>query len=287
MNETSHSYSISPRFLKNLWLQALCGGGGILTSWGLFLLVSLWAVPGIPVDQLWQLPVRIFNDSRLWMMPASEEIRELIRFGTGPAMVFCALVSGLADFSSWVAIRYEVLPEILRMRWRRFTREVNWDLIHTVDERPNADVARSSLRITQSEQGVVLVRGLDQMTEFIELVRSRLPRHAKWSVSPARIDLTSGPTNFALGFLLFVPLSASWIAYYFFHSNVIGLFWSLVLLVGAFWVYYWRPLSRPHMCVREVEVLMAVMIALLSGVMTLIGWLDSPPQMAFSRLFGW
>jgi hypothetical protein len=134
---------------------------------------------------------------------------------------------------------------------------------------------------------VVLVRGLDQMTEFVNLVRSRLPRHARWSVSPARIDLTSGPTNFGLGFLLFVPFSASWIAYYFFHSNAIGLFWSLVLLVAACWIFYQRPLSRPHMCVREVEVLMAVMIALLSGVMTLIGWLESPPQLAFSRLFGW
>jgi hypothetical protein len=287
MNDITRSYSISGRYLRNLWLQALCGGGGILSSWSLFLLVSLWLVPAIPLDQLWRLPIRIFNDPRLWIMPASEEIRELIRFGTGPAMAFCALISGLADFSSWVAIRYEISADRLRMRWRRFTREVSWDLIQTVDERPHADVVRSSLRITQSEKGVVLVRGLDKMIEFVQLVRSQLPRHARWSVSPARIDLTSGPTNFGLGFLLFIPFSASWIAYYFFHSNAIGLFWSLVLLVAAFWIFYRRPLSRPHMCVREVEVLMAVMIALLSGVMTLIGWLESPPQMAFSRLFGW
>jgi hypothetical protein len=32
---------------------------------------------------------------------------------------------------------------------------------------------------------------------------------------------------------------------------------------------------------------MAIAILLLSGVMTFIGWLDSPPQMAFSRLLGW
>lgn len=287
MSDIDRSYSISARYLRNLWLQALCGGSGILASWGLFLGISLYLVPAIPIDQLWQLPIRIFNDSRLWMMPASEEVRELIRFGTGPAIAFSALISGVTDFSSWVAIRYEILPDKLRMRWRRFTREVNWDLIQTVDERPHADVVRSSLRITQSEKGAVLVRGLDQMNEFMQLLRSRLPRHAKWSVSPARVDLTSGPTNFALGFLLFVPLSASWIAYYFFHSNAIGLFWSLVLLVAAFWIYYRRPLSRPHMCVREVEILMAAMIALLSGVMTLIGWLEAPPQMAFSRVFGW
>lgn len=280
-------YSISSRYLKNLWLQAFCGGFGILCSWFLFIVVSLWLVPSLPQRQLWQLPIRVLSDSQLWLMPANEELRELIRFGMGPALAVCALLSGIADYSSWVAVRYDILPDKLRMRWRRFTREVEWDLIQSIDERPHADVVRGSLRISQSGKDVVLVRGLDQLTDFIQLVRVRLPRHARWSTSPPRVDLTSGPTNFLLGFLLLIPLSASWVAYYYFRSNVIGLFWSLALLVAAFWVYHRRPLSRPHMCVREVEILMAMMIALLSGVLTLVGWLESPPQMAFTRIFGW
>lgn len=287
MNIEDRTYSISRQYLRNLWHQAIFGGLGILASWVLFVIVSLPFQGALPLAELVKLPGRLFTDSRLWMMPTSDEIRELIRFGTGPAMAFCALLSGFADFSSWVAVRYEILPDKLRMRWRRFTREVTWELIHDVDERPHRDVVLRSLRIAESGAAVILVRGLDQMPEFVEALRVRLPRQAKWTMSVTHIDLTNRLTNFVLGFLLFLPFAASWFAYYVVHSNSIGLFWSLVLLVGAFWVWYARPLSRPHMCVREVEVFMAVAILLLSGVMTFIGWLDSPPQMAFSRLFGW
>lgn len=287
MNIEDRTYSISRQYLKNLWQQAIFGGLGILASWAMFVIVSLPFQSALPLGELMRLPGRLLTDSRLWMMPTSDEIRELIRFGTGPAMTFCALLSGFADFSSWVAVRYEILPDKLRMRWRRLTREVTWELIHDVDERPHPDVVLRSLRIAESGAAVILVRGLDQMPEFVEALRSRLPRQAKWTVSATHIDLTNRLTNFVLGFLLFLPFSASWFAYYVVHSSSIGLFWSLVLLIGAFWVWYARPLSRPHMCVREVEVVMAVAILLLSGVMTFIGWLDSPPQMAFSRLFGW
>lgn len=289
MNEAVPTYRVSRLYIWNLWQQALVGGLGILASWALFLIVSFLLRPGLPFEQLWQLPARVLTDPNLWMMPTPDEIRELIRFGVGPGFAFCALLGGLTDTTSWVAVCYEIHPDKLRMRWRRFTRDISWDLIQSVDERPHADTTRRSLRITQYGTGPILVRGLDALPDFIDVLRSRLPHQAKWRVAPCRIDLTSCATNFTIGFLLLLPLSLTWIAYYVFDSKSIELFWSLALLVIAVWIWFQRPLSRPHMCVREVEVLMALVIVLLSGVLTFIGWMESSNDLplVFSRLFGW
>ena len=175
------------------------------------------------------------------------------------------------------------------MRWRWFTREVSWDLIQTVDERPHWNATRRSLKVIQTGTGPILVRGLDAMSEFINVLQSRLPRQAKWHISVVRVDLTNRAENFVIGFLLLLPFSLTWIAYYVFESKSIGLFWSLALLVVAVWIWFQRPMSRPQMCIREVEVVIALMLILLSGVLTFISWMESANNLpaVFSRLFGW
>ena len=56
----------------------------------------------------------------------------------------------------------------------------------------------------------------------------------------------------------------------------------LVAMAVAMW--YWRPLSRRHMCAVEIELAIAVLMLLLSGLMTALSWLESetpPPWMPF------
>lgn len=286
MNDAVPAFHVSARYLRNLWVQATFGGIGILVGWILFLVVSLPIRPAMLWEELLRLPWRLFTDSRLWLMPSPDEIRELIRFGVGPGLALCAVLGGLADFSSWVAVRYEIHPDKLRMIWRRLTREIAWDLIKTVDERPHAEITRRSLKISQDGAGPILVRGLEQLPEFIEILQSRLPRLSRWSVSAVRVDLTSGLTNLVLGFLLMLPFSITWIAYYVAHAELIALFWSVILLVAALWIWFWRPLSRSHMCVREVEISMAVMILVLSGAMTFLNWIESPATLPTLRSLG-
>ena len=109
MNEAVPTYRISRRYLWNLWQQAIFGGLGILASWGLFLVISLWLRPGLPLEQLCRLSIRALTDPNLWLMPTPDELPELIRFGIGPGLAFCALLGGLADRSSWVAVCYEII----------------------------------------------------------------------------------------------------------------------------------------------------------------------------------
>src|SRR5262249_29024397 len=149
MNDAVPVFRVSSQYLKNLWLQAASAGSGILASWVLFLIVSALLLPSLPLDQLLQLPWKLASDPNLISMPTLDPVRELIRFGVGPGLAVCALLGGLGDYSSWVAVRYEIHPNKLRMYWHRLTRELAWDLITNVDERPHVESTRCSLVITQ------------------------------------------------------------------------------------------------------------------------------------------
>ena len=285
MAEAVPVYRVSRRFLGNLWQQALFGGLGILSSWGLFLTLSFIWVPAIPFDQILSLPQRALLDTRIW---GPQETGDLIRYWAGPFLALCVIPGGLGDFSSWLSVQYEIQPDKLRMRWRRLTRDIAWDLIHTVDERPHTDSIRSSLKVEQTGAGPILIRGLENLSDVIAILRERLPRRALWKVTPIQVDLTGWTTNFLLGFALMIPIAGSWFAYYVAGLTSLALFWSVGVLLIALWIWVQRPLSRSHMCVREVEIFMIGMLILLSGVITFINWIQAQIELppVISRFLG-
>ncbi|MBS0202741.1 MAG: hypothetical protein JSS49_07560 [Planctomycetes bacterium] len=281
MIETVPTYRVSSLYLWNLFRQALYGALGLTVGWVVFLGISLWLLPGLPWNEL--LPFALSMISSLHSASESES-RELARYGLGPAIALCVIPAGLADISSWMAVQYEFHPDKLRMRWRRITRDISWDLIHSVEERPHADPVRRSLKIYQNDAQPILVRGLENLPEFIGQLKARLPRLARWEVSRVRVDLTSRATNFVVGLLLLIPLYATWIACYVFHSTVIELCWSVALLLSAFWIWVKHPLTRSHMCILEVEAFLAVLLLLASGLLSCSTALESSQM---TRLLGW
>lgn len=289
MNDAVPMFRVSPKYLWNLCQQAFSVALGILSGWMLFLLVSLWFFPIGNSDQLAGLPGRLFASLVSSSALSTIDFRELLRFGLGPALALCVVPGVLCDISSWAAVRYEIHPGFLRMRWQRLSRDVEWELIQTISERPNRETECRGLKVVQFGRPPILVRGLANLPDFIEMLRMRSPRQARWTTEAVRIDLTGSLTNFTIGFLLPLPLYATWIAYYVWQWHATELAWALVLLMGAVWIWFRKPMTRAQMCIREVEVTMAILVLILSGVLTVTGWFESPTafSIAVFRWLGW
>lgn len=281
MNESVPTYPVSSRYLWNLFRQALFGAIGLFVGWLAFLGISLWLLPGPSLNDLMPWAMQLINGIQVF---ADSDTRDLVRYGLGPFIILCVIPACLGEIWSWRTVKYELHPDKLKMRWRRITRDISWDLIHTVEERPHADPVRRSLKIYQNGAQPILVRGLANLPEFVEQLKSRLPGLTKWQVSHVRVDLTSRATNGVIAFLLLMPLYATWVAYYVFHSTMMELCWSVALLLAAFWIWVKRPMTRSHMCIREVEVFLAILILLASGLLSCNTAMESPQM---TRLLGW
>lgn len=289
MNGAIPTFRVSSQYLWNLLEQAIAVAMGILSGWALFLLVSFWLLPLERPDQLAELSSRLLSILFSSTSISVIDLRELLRFGLGPALALCVIPGVLGDMSSWWAVRYEIHPTVLRMRWRYLVRDVEWELIQIIEERPNRKTECRALKVAQHGRPPILIRGLGNLPEFIEVLRARAPRLAHWTIETVRIDLTCGITNFAIGFLMPLPLYATWIAYYVWQWPATELVWALFLLLAALWIWFRKPLTRAQMCVREVEVTMAVLILILSGVLTFTGWFETPTafSMAVFRWLSW
>lgn len=274
MSEPVSTYRVSRRFLVNLCRQAFCGAVGVVVSWVLFWVLS---------HQL--LPAPVGSSSVSWLFPQQGTTpfpvphyeREVIRYLVGPGLTMLVLVGGLIDFSTWAFVRYEVRPDKLVIRWAWWSRRIDWDVVQTVQERPHATTDLRSMTVSATGVPPILIRGLKQMPEFCEAVRARVSRDTEWPTMSYRIDLTSRSTNFAIGFLLPIPIHATWLAGYVGEMSIatIGLVWAWLLVVMAVSMWYWRPLSRRHMCAVEIEQAIAALMLLLSGLMTALSWLES------------
>ncbi len=289
MNDAVPMFRVSSKYLWNLCQQAISVAFGILSGWALFLVFSLWFFPIETSEQLAGLPGRLFDNLVSSSSISTLDFPELLRFALGPALALCVVPGVLGDISSWAAVRYEIHPGFLRMRWRRLIRDVEWELIQIIDERPNRKTECRGLKVAQFGRAPILVRGLANLPEFIEALRTRVPRQTRWTTETVRIDLTSSLTNFTIGFLLPLPLYATWIAYYVWQWHATELVWALVLLLGAVWIWFRKPMTRAQMCIREVEVTMAILVLILSGVLTVTGWFESPTafSIAVFRWLGW
>lgn len=286
MNDDVRLFRVSPRYLWNLCQQGISVAVGILSAWVLFLVVSVWLLPIENTDQLAGLPGRLLNELLSSSTFSMVNLRELLRFGLGPALALCVVPGVLADISSWAAVQYEIHPQFFRMRWRRLFRDVEWELIQTIDERPNRKSECRGLSVIQFERPPILVRGVEDLSALIDVLRDRVPRQTRWIITDVRIDLTSNFTNFTIGLLLPLPLYATWIAYYVWRWSAMELLWAFLLLLIAIWIWFQRPLTRAQMCIREVEATMAILILILSGVLTVTGWLESPTALSVA-VFRW
>lgn len=271
------TYRVSRRFLWSLWRQAVFGSLGVIVSWTLFVWVSESLLPTPGFTSLTSDAMHP-GELRFWLQPHQHREREVLRFFVGPALALAVWFGGLVDFVSWVAVKYEVHPDRLVMRWRFWSREIAWDVMRSVDERSQAAEELRSLLISAVGLPPILVRGLERMTEFVETARARLSPLTRWTIVPVAFDMTSGRTNFVIGALLPIPLHVTWLLGYVAHwsESTIMLLWSLVLAPVALGVWWGRPLSRCHSCAREVELLMAALLLLLSGLLTFVRWIDSP-----------
>lgn len=278
------TYRVSNRFLVNLCQQAFYGTVGVVVSWALFWVLS---------QQL--LPAHVGTNSISWLLWSDElggrlmpyHERELIRCLAGPGMAGAVLFGGLMDFLTWVFVRYEVRPDKLVMRWMWWSRRIDWDVVQTVQERPHAVTDLRSMVVSATGVPPILVRGLQQMPVFREALRTRVSPDTEWTPTPYRIDLTNRSTNFLIGFLLPIPIHATWLAGYVGGLSIatISVIWAWLLVAMAVVMWYWRPLSRRHMCAVEIELAIAALMLLLSGLFTVLNWLESGTQPPWAFLF--
>ena len=281
MSEPVPTHRVSKRFLVNLCQQAFYGAVGVVVSWGLFWVLS---------HQL--LPVPVGGDPISWLhwqdrttperMPHYD--REVIRCLVGPGMTVAVLIGGLLDFLTWVFVRYEVRVDKLAMRWGWWSRSIAWDVVQKVQQRPHATTELRSMVVSATGVPPILVRGLERMPEFSETVRARISPDAEWTPAPYRIDLTSRSTNLVIGFLLPIPIHATWLAGYVGGLSIgrISMIWAWLSVAMAVGAWYWRPLSRRHMCAVELELAIAALLLVVSGLLSLLSWLESgtpPPWM--------
>lgn len=275
MSEPITIYRVSKRFLVNLCQQAFYGMVGVIVSWSLFWMLSQQLLPAQAGSNpvLWLLSPR---ETAAQLIPHQE--RELLRCLVGPGLAVLVLFGGLVDFLTWVFVRYEIREDRLSLCWGGWSRNIAWDVVQTVRERSPATTDLRSMIVSASEVPPILVRGVERMPEFAETVRARISRDAEWSPAPYRIDLTSRSTNFVLGFLLPIPIHATWLAGYVVELNgsAISLIWAWLAMAMAVAAWYWRPLSRRHMCAVEIELTLAVLMLVMSGTLTLVSSMPSP-----------
>jgi hypothetical protein len=279
-SDTPLVYRVSWTFLRNLWQQAIFGAIGVISCWIVFFIISGVFVPigWQPGDHWYWIPSHAGGDFE----------RELFRFLVGPTLAILVLFGGALDFQTWVVVRYEVCRDKLVMHWRSWSRSIPWDVMKTVEERPHAVCDLHSLSIIAAETRPILVRGLEQMPEFIEIVRRRTSKLTQWTVANTRIDLTRRLTNFIIGFLVPLPIFGTWLLYFVagWHETTLIRLWSFGMFASAIHVWYTKPLSSRHSSSRELELLLAILTMIASSLLTLISWVETPAFIELmNRLF--
>ena len=283
MSEQVPTYRVSRQFLINLCQQALYGMAGVVVSWILFWVLAEQLLPAPAGSTLLEW-IRSPMRTAAKLSPYDE--REMLRHLVGPALAIAVIIGGLADFFTWVFVRYEVHPTKLIIRWGPWSRGMEWDVIQTVYERPHATTYLSSLNISATGLPSILVRGLEQMPEFREVLRNRISSNTQWPPLPYRLDLSCRATNFFVGFLLPIPIHGTWLVGYVGGMSIstISVAWAWILVFSAFVIWLCKPMSRRHMCAAEIELAMAALFVVLSGLLTLLSWLESPTPPPWFRL---